>query len=322
MSQRGLIAKQSIGRSKVNKTKTEKLLKEIMKNKYLYILLAPVFIHYVIFRYVPMYGIIIAFKNYNIFKGIFASPWVGLGNFQQFFSSVYILRLLRNTLAINFYDIIFGFPAPIILALLLNEVRNKYFKKTIQTITYLPHFVSTVIIVSMVVNFLSPSAGLINNILASLGFERVNYLMEAKYFWTIFTTMNIWKSVGFGSILYLAALTGINQELYEAAIVDGAGRWRQTWNITIPGIAPTIIIMFILRIGHLLDVGYESIILMYNSQTYATADVISTYVYRRGLTEADYSFATAVGLFQSIIGLILIFASNSLSKKYSETSLW
>jgi putative aldouronate transport system permease protein len=295
--------------------------KEIKKNKYLYILFAPVLVYYIIFRYVPMYGIIIAFKDYNLFKGIGASPWAGFKYFEQFLSSVYFWRLIRNTLVINLYDIVFGFPAPIILALLLNELRMKRFKSVIQTVSYLPHFVSTVVVVSMVVNFLS-STGLINNILAGMGFPRLEFLGQPKYFWGIYTTMNIWKGVGYGSIIYLAALSGIDQELYEAAYVDGAGHWRQLWNITLPSIAPTITIMFLLKIGHLLEVGYESIILMYNSRIYETADVISSYVYRRGLIDADYSFATAVGLFQSIFGLILIITSNKISSKLSETSLW
>jgi putative aldouronate transport system permease protein len=313
-------------KNKFNEMSLKKTLKQtwknVKKNKYLYILFFPVFLYYVIFKYWPMYGIIIAFKNYNLFKGVAESPWVGFKHFDQFLHSIYFWRLIRNTLAINMYDLLVGFQAPITLALLLNEVRHKAFKKTVQTISYLPHFVSTVIIVSMVVNFLSPSSGLINNIIASLGFQKVEFLSEPRYFWGVFTAMNIWKGVGFGSIIYLASLASIDQELYEAATVDGANRWRQTWHITLPGIAPTIIIMFLLRIGHLLEVGYESIILMYNSKIYETADVISTYVYRRGLLDADYSFATAVGLFQSVIGLILIVMSNKLSKKLSETSLW
>jgi putative aldouronate transport system permease protein len=307
--------------NKTNISPFQRTWKDIKKNKYLYILFFPVLVYYIIFRYAPMYGIVIAFKDYNIFQGIMESPWAGFRYFRQFFSSIYFWRLLRNTLAINLYDIIFGFPAPIILALLLNEVKNKMFKNVVQTVSYLPHFVSSVVVVSMVVNFLS-STGLINNMLSGLGLARMEFLGQPKYFWGIYTTMNIWKGVGYGSIIYLAALSGIDQELYEAAYVDGAGHLRQMWNITLPGIAPTITIMFLLKIGHMLDVGYESIILMYNSRIYETADVISTYVYRRGLIDADYSFATAVGLFQSVIGLILIILSNKLSRKLSETSLW
>lgn len=309
-------------RKKLSPASLKDTWKSVKRNKYLYILFMPVLIHYILFKYLPMYGVIIAFKNYNLFKGISESPWVGLRYFEQFLDSVYFWRLIRNTLAINFYDILLGFPAPIILALLLNEVTKNSFKRVVQTISYLPHFISAVVIVSMTVNFLNPTTGLINNIIASLGFPRVEFLSDHRYFWGVFTAMNIWKNIGYGSIIYLAALSGIDTELYEAAIVDGAGRWRQTISITLPSIAPTIIIMFLLRIGHLLEVGYESIILMYSPKIYETADVISTYVYRRGLVDGDYSFAAAVGLFQSVIGLALVVISNKLSKKYSETSLW
>lgn len=282
----------------------------------------PVVVYYLIFHYAPMFGIVIAFKDYNAFTGFIRSPWVGLKHFKDFFSSPYCWRLIRNTFLISFYGLIFGFPAPILLALLLNELKDGWFKKTTQTISYLPHFVSTVIIVGMYVNFLSPSTGLINNIIEKLGGERIYFLNDPKYFRSLYTIMNIWKGVGWGSIIYLAALTGIDPELYEACIIDGGGRLRQTWHITLPGIANTVIIMLIMRIGRLLSVGYESIILMYTPATYETADVISTYVYRRGLVDADYSFSTAVGLFNSVVGFIFIFTANALAKRFSETSLW
>lgn len=298
--------------------------KDIWKNKVLYLLFLPVLIYYIVFKYIPMYGVIIAFKNYNIYDGIAQSPWVGWKNFEQFFNSIYFFRLLRNTLAINFLDILIGFPAPIIFALMLNEITSKFFKRTIQTISYIPHFISIVVVVSMVVNFLSLNTGIVNNIISLFGGHRTYFLTEPKYFWGIFTTMNIWKGLGWGAIIYIASLTSIDISLYEAAVIDGAGRWKQTLNITIPGILPTIIIMFLLRIGHLLEVGYESIILMYNSKLYPTADVFSTYIYRTGLASSDpnYSLATAIGLFQSGIGLILVVLCNKLSKKYSEQALW
>lgn len=295
---------------------------KIKKNKLLYLMFLPVVVYYLIFHYAPMFGIVIAFKDYNAFTGFIRSPWVGLKHFKDFFSSPYCWRLIRNTFLISFYGLIFGFPAPILLALLLNELKDGWFKKTTQTISYLPHFVSTVIIVGMYVNFLSPSTGLINNIIEKLGGERIYFLNEPKYFRSLYTIMNIWKGVGWGSIIYLAALTGIDPELYEACIIDGGGRLRQTWHITLPGIANTVIIMLIMRIGRLLSVGYESIILMYTPATYETADVISTYVYRRGLVDADYSFSTAVGLFNSVVGFIFIFTANALAKRFSETSLW
>jgi putative aldouronate transport system permease protein len=269
-----------------------------------------------------MYGIIIAFKNYNVFTGIGKSPWVGFLYFEQFFNSVFFWRLIRNTFLISFYGLILGFPAPIILALLFNELKNGPFKKTAQTISYLPHFISTVIIVSMFVEFLSPSRGLVNNLIALFGGERIYFLGDPKYFRTVYTIMNIWRGVGWGTIVYLAALTGINPELYEAAIIDGCNRFRQILHVTIPGIASAIIIMLIFRVGELLSVGSESIILMYNPSIYETADVISTYVYRRGLVEAQYSFGAAVGLFNAVIGLLLIGVTNALARRYSETSLW
>ena len=296
--------------------------RNIKRSKFLYLMFLPVLIYYLVFHYLPMFGIIIAFKDYNALKGFQASPWVKFEHFKNFFSSMYFWRLIKNTFLISFYGLIFGFPAPIILALLLNEFRDGWFKKTTQTISYLPHFVSTVVIVGMYVNFLSPSTGLINNIIEKLGGERIYFLNDPKYFRTLYTIMGIWKGVGWGSIIYLAALTGIDMELYEACLIDGGGRLRQTWHITLPGIANTIIIMLIFRIGALLSVGYESIILMYTPAVYKTADVISSYVYRRGLVEADYSFSTAVGLFNSLIGFMLIFVSNQLARRYSETSLW
>jgi putative aldouronate transport system permease protein len=285
-------------------------------------LFLPVVVWYILFRYVPMYGIIIAFKNYNIFTGIGKSPWVGFLYFQQFFQSVFFWRLLRNTFLISIYGLVFGFPAPIILALLFNELKNGFFKKLTQTISYLPHFISTVIIVSMFVEFLSPTRGLVNNLISAMGGSRVYFLGDPKYFRTVYTLMNIWRGVGWGTIIYLAALTGISPELYEAAIIDGCNRFRQTLHVTLPGIANTIIIMLIFRIGELLSVGSESIILMYNPAIYETADVISTYVYRRGLVEAQYSFGAAVGLFDALIGMALIGIANTLAKRYSETSLW
>jgi putative aldouronate transport system permease protein len=269
-----------------------------------------------------MYGIVIAFKDYNLFDGIGDSPWVGFRYFRQFFESMFFWRLLRNTFLISFYDLIFGFPAPVILALLFNELKNGPFKKTVQTISYLPHFISTVIIVSMFVEFLSPSRGLVNNIIALFGGSRVYFLGDPKYFRTVYTIMNIWRGVGWGTIIYLAALTGINPELYEAAIIDGSNRFQQVFHVTIPGIMSTLIIMLIFRVGDLLSVGSEAIILMYNPVIYETADVISSYVYRRGLVDAQYSFAAAVGLFNSVVGLVLIGVTNALAKRYSETSLW
>lgn len=308
--------------SKKDHSKLSKALKQIKSEYHLYLMFTPVIAYYIIFRYIPMIGsVIIATTDYNIYKGLFASPFVGLTNFKEFMNNVYFWRLIRNTLAISLLDLIFAFPAPIIFALLLNEVTKKRIKGIIQTISYLPHFISTVVIASMIITFLSQT-GLVNNLIAYFGGEKIPFLLKEEYFWGIMTIESIWVGMGWGAIIYLAALTNVNKELYEAAYLDGAGRLRQTWHITIPGIAPTIVVMFLLKIGNLLNVGYQLIILIYNPSIYSTADVISTYVYRRGILEGSYSFSTAVEFFQSIIGLVFVTVSNKLSKKITESSLW
>ncbi|WP_412973891.1 ABC transporter permease [Paenibacillus sp. OAS669] len=295
--------------------------KDFKKNRYLYLLSLAGILYYIIFKYVPMYGAIIAFKNYLPSKGIWGSPWVGFKHFEDFFGSHYFWRVLRNTLLINLYELFFAFPAPIILALMLNEVRRAFFKRMVQTITYLPHFVSMVVICGMLVDF-SQKAGLLSTILTWFGAERQNLLLNPDLFRTIFVGSGIWQGIGWGSIIYLAALTSIDTQLYDAATVDGAGRWKQMIHVTIPGIMPTIVILLILQIGGMMNVGFEKIILLYNSQTYETADVISSFVYRRGILEANYSYSTAVGLFNSAINFLLLIIANRISRKVNETSLW
>lgn len=290
---------------------------------FLYLMFLPVFVYYMVFRFAPIFGaLILSFQRFDVVAGLFQSPWVGFENFIQFWNSIFFIRLIRNTLMINLYSLVFGFTAPLILALLINEVGNRKIRRLVQTITYFPNFISTVVVVSIVMIFLSPVNGVVNNVIQGLGGAKINFLSKPEYFWSIFTSMNIWQTTGFNAIIYLAALTSIPQELYEAAMVDGAGRWRQLWNITLPGISSTIIILLLMRLGHLLEVGYEAIILLYNPSIYEKADVINSYVYRRGLLNADYSFASAVGLFQSVIGLVLVIIANRMAKKYSETSLW
>lgn len=308
-------------KSKEKLSFSAKLKKEWKKNYFIYLILLPVVLYYIIFHYVPMYGIIIAWKKYIPMKGILGSPWVGWANFTAFFKSYYFARLLKNTFVISFYGMIFGFPAPIIFALMLNELKDGAFKRISQTITYLPHFISEVIICGMLVDFLSPD-GCINTVLSIFGVEPTAWLQQAGAFRTIFVSSGIWQGLGWGSIMYLAALSNVNTELYDAAFMDGANRFQRLLNVTIPGILPTIIIMFILRLGHLLSVGAEKVILLYNPNTYVTADVISSFVYRRGLLDADYSFTTAIGLFNSVINFIFLIAANYLSRKTSETSLW
>ncbi len=299
-----------------------RLWRRIWAGRYLYLMFLPVFLYYVIFRYGPMLGLSIAFKDYNAYLGFEKSPWVGFKYFQQFFNSIYLWRLVRNTLLINLYDLLFNFPAAIVLALLLNEVQNRRFKKTVQTITYMPYFISSVVIASMVVQFLSPSSGIVNNIIAAMGGERQYFMVQPESFRTIYTLMNLWKNVGWNSIIFLAAISGINGELYEACRVDGGGHLRQTWHITLPGIAGTIVIMLIMRLGHVLDAGYETILLLQSNPILETSDVIGTYVYRRGLKGGEYSYATAVNMFQSVIGFAMVIIANWLSRRYSDTSLW
>ncbi|XEC94440.1 ABC transporter permease [Paenibacillus tarimensis] len=295
--------------------------KDFRKNKYLYFLALSGIAYYIIFKYIPMYGSIIAFKDFFPSQGITGSPWAGFKHFTDFFNSHYFWRILRNTLLINVYELLFAFPAPIILALLLNEVRRAYFKRLVQTVTYLPHFVSLVVICGMIVDF-SAKAGLFNTIISWFGGERQNLLLNPDLFRTIYVGSGIWQGIGWGSIIYLAALTSIDPQQYDAATVDGANRWKQMWHVTLPGIMPTIVILLILQIGGMMNVGFEKIILLYNAQTYETADVISSFVYRRGILEASYSYSTAVGLFNSVINFMLLILANRISRKVNETSLW
>lgn len=311
-------------RKRATKNKNNKVTKlAIRKHLPLYIMFLPVLIYYVVFRYIPMiFSLIISVIRYQPAKGIFNSKFVGLDFYKQFIDSKFFLRLIRNTLGINLLQLTIGFVAPIILALLLNEVRKMRYKKAVQTVTYLPNFISSVVVVGMLVTFLSPSTGLINNFRANMGMERINFLTEPGYFWIIYTLMMIWQTAGYTAIIYLASLTGISPELYEAARIDGAGRWKQLWYVTLPGISTTIVLMFLMKIGRVLDVGYETIVLLYNPSIYSTSDVIGTYVYRRGILNGEYSFASAVSFFQSIIGLLLVVFANKIAKKYSEASLW
>lgn len=278
-------------------------------------------IYYILFHYLPLYGVLIAFKDYKIAKGVWGSPWVGFKWFEKFLADPYFWKLVKNTLLLNIYGLLWGFPVPILLALMLNEVTNAKFKRAIQTVSYLPHFISTVVVCGMVMNFLSLD-GIINQIIAAFGFDKIQFMVLPEWFRTIFTASGIWQTCGWTSIIYLSALTSVDQEILEAAMIDGANHFQRIKSVTLPSIAPTISIMLIMQIGRLMSLGYEKIILLYNGSTYETADVISTYVYRRGILSADFSYSTAVGLFQSVIGVILLVASNQISKKLSDSSLW
>ena len=299
-----------------------KLKKHIIRFKYLYIMIFPVLLYYAVFMYAPMYGLQIAFKEYRPSMGITTSPFIGIKHFRDFFSSYYFVRLIRNTLLISFYDILFGFPAPIILALILNQLRGTIFKRTVQTITYLPHFVSTVIICGMIVDFMSRN-GWVNALISGItGGEPILFLQKPEWFRSLFVGSGIWQELGWGSIIYLSALSAINEEFYEAARIDGASRWQQLRYITLPCLMSTIVIMLILRVGRVMNVSTEKVLLLYTPNTYETSDVISSFVYRKGLLESNYGYATAIGLFNAVINCIMLVSVNGISKKVSDNSLW
>lgn len=280
------------------------------------------FAYYILFRYLPMYGIILAFKDFSVRKGILGSAWVGLKWFDQFFSSPYFFRLLRNTFLLSVYTIIFSFPVPIVFAVLLSEIRHRWYQRFAQTASYLPYFISMVVAMGMVVNFLNPEEGVVNILLAKLGIAPVDFMNTARWFRGVYVVSGIWQTFGFNAILYLAAITSIDVQLFEAATMDGATRLQKIRYITIPCITSTIVILLILNLGNMLNVGFEKIILLYTPATYETADVISTYVYRRGILENNFGFGTAVGLFNSVINLVLIYLFNRVARKLSDVSLW
>jgi len=290
-----------------------------------YLLLLPGLLYLIIFHYIPMFGIIISFKEYQPFmgvEGIFTSEWVGLKHFQKFFNSYYFWDILGNTLAISLLKFIFGFPAPIIFALLLNEVRNKKFMKTVQTISYLPHFLSWVVVSGLLVTLLSTDNGLINIIREAMGKESIMFLGDPKYFRQVLVISDIWKGIGWGSIVYLAAISGVDQEMYEAAYIDGANRWRRIWHITLPSISHIVVIMLIFSVGGLLNAGFEQIFLLYSPAVYSVADIIDTFVYREGLQSNNYSYATAVGLFKSLVSMFLLLLTNFIAKRLDQEGIW
>lgn len=300
----------------------ELIKKDLKRNYALYLIILPTLIYFLVFSYGPLVGLAMAFENYKPKLGFFGSQFVGIKHFADFFGSYYFIRLLKNTFLISFYDLIFGFPAPIIFALLLNEVKHKFFKKTIQTISYLPYFVSMVVVCSLVTQFTNGTGAITQLWTAVTGNSPQNLLALPENFRAIFVGSGIWQNLGYNSIIFIAALAAVDQELYEAAVIDGANRWKQTLHVTLPGISTTIIILLILRCGSLLSVGYEKIILLYGPSTYATADVISSFVYRKGLQEFNYGYSTAVGLFNSVISLVLLVVVNKISRKATNTGLF
>ncbi|AAK90361.1 sugar ABC transporter permease [Agrobacterium tumefaciens] len=298
------------------------LQEDVRRDWQLYLLLAPMLIWFAVFLYKPMYGLVIAFQDFSIFRGIEKSPWVGFANFVELFRNDMFVRSFWNTITISGLGLIFAFPVPIILALMFNEVQNGTARSWAQTVVYLPHFISVVIVAGIVINFLSPSIGIVNLMLKGLGFEPIYFLTQPEWFRPVYIGSSVWKEAGFESIVYLAAIAGVSPTLYESARVDGASRWQMMWRITLPCILPTIVIMLIIRIGNLVEVGFEYIILLYRPSTYETADVVSTFIYRTGLQGTQYDLATAAGLFNAVIAFVLVYSANRISRKVSSTSLW
>lgn len=297
----------------------------VRKHGFLYLLAVPGILYFLVFEYIPMFGIVIAFKDispYNAVNDIFTGDWVGLQHLRRFFQSYYFWNILGNTLIISGLKLLFGFPAPIILALLLNEVRNNRFKRIVQTISYMPHFLSIVVVTSLITNLLSPSSGPINGLIQEFGGQPVSFLTNPSHFRSILVVADVWQHVGWGTILYLAAIANVPQEFYESAVIDGANRWQQARFITVPSISFVIVILLIFSIGSLLNAGFEQILLLYSPSVYSVADIIDTHVYREGLINLQYSYAAAVGLFKSILALLLLLAANKLAHKFGQPGIW
>jgi putative aldouronate transport system permease protein len=304
------------------KKATNKKTKKILQNWQLYIFILPAFLYFFIFHYMPLYGLQIAFKDFTPVAGITGSEWVGFKHFIRFFESYYFWDLIKNTLGLSVYELIVGFPLPIILALLLNEVKDSFFKRTVQTVTYAPHFISVVVIAGMVIAFLSPVTGVINHGIQLLGFEPIAFMTDPAWFKTVYVFSGVWQSTGWGTIIYLAALSGVDPQHHESAVVEGANRLQRIWHINIPFIFPTMVILLIMNVGNIMALGFEKILLFQNPLNLESSNVIATFVYKAGLLDAQYSFAAAVGLFNAVINAILLIVVNQIARKTSETSLW
>lgn len=296
-------------------------MRKIVVNYQLYVLLLPVVLYYFIFQYYPMYGVLIAFKDFSVTKGILGSPWVGFEHFQRFFDSYHFWTIIKNTMGLSFFSLVIGFPLPIILALLMNQLVSKRIKKFVQTVLYAPHFISIVVLAGMLFVFLSQN-GAVNSLIASTGGDRINFMVEQEWFKPLYILSGVWQETGFACIIYLAALSGINPETHEAAIMDGANKRHRIWHVDLPGIMPTAVILLILACGNIMNVGFEKAFLMQTPMNQPSAEIISTYVYKVGLQQAQYSFSAAVGLFNSVINLILLLVVNSLAKRLSGSGLW
>lgn len=293
-----------------------------LRNLDLYLLLLPALTYFVVFHYLPMYGVLLAFKDYDPVKGIWGSEWVGLAHFRRFFDSYYFGTIIRNTLGISLYSLVVNFPLPILFALMLNEVRSMKFRKLLQTVTYAPHFISVVVLAGMLTLFLSPQSGIVNRIVAAFGGQSVSFLTEPGWFKTLYVFSGVWQELGWWSIIYLAALAGIDPQLHEAAKIDGASVLRRIWHINLPGIRPVMIVLLILSTGSLMSVGFEKIFLLQNPLNLEASEVIATNVYKIGLAQAQYSYSTAVNLFNSVINCVLLLAVNQLARRINQTSLW
>jgi len=299
-----------------------RIKQHIKRDRELLLIFIPCLVFYAVFRYGPIYGMIIAFKDYQVFVGILDSAWVGFKHFKQFFSSPDFWLLFKNTFLLGFYTLIFSFPVPIIFAILLNEVRLVMVKKWVQTISYLPSFLSIVIVSSMVIDLLSPGNGTINQVMEYFGFEKKYFLIDPNWFRTIYVVSDIWNHMGYEAIIYLAAIAGISPTLYEAARMDGCKRHHMMWYITLPSMLPTILVLFILKAGAMFRIGYEKVMLLYNPMTYDVADIFATFVYRKGILETNYSFAAAVGMFEAVIALVMLLGANYMSRKAGGKGLW
>jgi putative aldouronate transport system permease protein len=298
-----------------------RLLRNIKTYKYIYLMYLLGLCYYLLFHYGPMYGALVAFKEFIPAQGVWGSPWVGFKHFSDFFHSHYAGRIIRNTILINIYQLVFAFPIPIIFALLLNEIKKLLFKKVVQTVSYLPHFITLVVVCGIIIDFTARD-GVVNDIIAALGGKRDNLLLRPELFRTIYISTNIWQEMGWRSIIYLAALSGINPELYDACAIDGARRWGQMLHVTVPGILPIIVILFNLQAAHIMSLGFEKIILLYTPANYETADVISSFIYRKGILEANYSYSTAVGLFNSAVNFVLVVTIRKISARLGQETLW
>lgn len=300
----------------------DRIIKNLIRDRYLYLLALPGIAFFIVFKYYPMWGVLISFQDFSPYLGFFKSDWVGFAHFSRFFSNPDFIKLFRNTMAISLLNLVLFFPLPILLAIMMSELRNVVYQRIVQTIVYLPHFLSWVIIAGITFMLLSESTGVVNALLELLGFDKVGFMTTPEYFWLLLTGQVIWKEAGWGTIIFLAAISGVDPQLYEAAKMDGAGRFRQIWHITLPSIRHVIVVLLILRLGNVMDVGFEQVYLMMNGAVSNVADVFETYVYRVGIQNGQFSYSTAVGLFKSVIGLVLVVGSNRLAKRLGQEGVF